>query len=280
MKRIATLLTVCVMMTATTWCLSNTLAQPQAPSQIQALSSVAAIQPGKPFTVALKMTMEDGWHSYWVNAGDAGFPLSVDWTLPAGFTVGEFHWPVPKRLEAEGTISFIYEKEATVLVDITPPKTLQAGSTVKLVGKASWLVCKAECIPASGNVALSLPVQAEEQPNPKTAPIFQRAQENTAAALPTGWTTAFARTGSNYVLTLTAPEGTVIPNEGWSFLPESTELAYNKPAVFVVKANVLSVTIPATDDGKKPVTKLRGILLAPEKTEVVPKWTAIQALKP
>ena len=31
-----------------------------------------AIQPGKPFRVALRLRMADGWHTYWKNPGDAG----------------------------------------------------------------------------------------------------------------------------------------------------------------------------------------------------------------
>ena len=34
------------------------------------------------------MRTRPGWHGYWLNPGDAGLPMSVEWTLPAGWSVG------------------------------------------------------------------------------------------------------------------------------------------------------------------------------------------------
>ncbi|MGE0161477.1 MAG: hypothetical protein AB7T31_19045, partial [Gemmatimonadales bacterium] len=51
-------------------------------SEIQLVSSVASIQPGASFTLAVHITVDPGWHTYWTNGGDAGDELLVDWTLP------------------------------------------------------------------------------------------------------------------------------------------------------------------------------------------------------
>ena len=34
------------------------------------------------------MRTNPGWHGYWLNPGDAGLPMDVQWQLPKGFTVG------------------------------------------------------------------------------------------------------------------------------------------------------------------------------------------------
>ena len=31
------------------------------------VAEVTAIRPGEPFTVALRLTMDEGWHSYWIS---------------------------------------------------------------------------------------------------------------------------------------------------------------------------------------------------------------------
>src|SRR6188768_425496 len=53
-----------------------------------------SIQPGKSFWVALKLEHDEHWHSYWINPG-TGYPTSIKWTLPAGFTAGPIIWPTP-----------------------------------------------------------------------------------------------------------------------------------------------------------------------------------------
>jgi len=49
------------------------------------ISEVESIQPGKPFWVALRLKMDEHWHTYWRNAGDAGLETKIDWTLPERF---------------------------------------------------------------------------------------------------------------------------------------------------------------------------------------------------
>ncbi len=40
--------------------------------------------PGSTTTLALTMAPEKTWHGYWVNGGDAGFGLAVEWNAPEG----------------------------------------------------------------------------------------------------------------------------------------------------------------------------------------------------
>ena len=46
-----------------------------------------ALVPGKPATVALRLKMADGWHTYWRNPGDSGLPTTHTWQLPDGETL-------------------------------------------------------------------------------------------------------------------------------------------------------------------------------------------------
>jgi DsbC/DsbD-like thiol-disulfide interchange protein len=49
------------------------------------ISDSGAIAPGNKSRVALALTLEPGWHVYWVYAGDSGEPPSVKWSVPSGF---------------------------------------------------------------------------------------------------------------------------------------------------------------------------------------------------
>ena len=42
----------------------------------------SALVPGEPLTVALRLTMDRGWHTYWRNPGDSGLPTTLEWKLP------------------------------------------------------------------------------------------------------------------------------------------------------------------------------------------------------
>lgn len=115
--------------------------------------------PGQTVALALVMTPDKGWHGYWENPGDAGVPLSIEWTLPAGVSVGPFRYPVPQTLLIAGLMNHVYEHEYALLGTLTVPKDAAPGSRLRVAGKADWLACTdSVCVPESGEVALELTV--------------------------------------------------------------------------------------------------------------------------
>ena len=56
--------------------------------EAELVSEKTAIVPGEPLTVALRLRMERGWHTYWQNPGDSGLPTKLDWNLPSGVSAG------------------------------------------------------------------------------------------------------------------------------------------------------------------------------------------------
>src|ERR671926_32149 len=57
--------------------------------------------------LALHMRTNPGWHGYWLNPGDAGLPMQVEWQLPNGFSVGPLRYPVPGRFEIAGLMNYV-----------------------------------------------------------------------------------------------------------------------------------------------------------------------------
>ncbi|MEO8501715.1 MAG: protein-disulfide reductase DsbD domain-containing protein [Vicinamibacteria bacterium] len=129
---------------------------------VRLVPEIPSIQPGRPITVALHMTIAPGWHTYWRNPGDSGKPTSVLWTLPDGFKAGDLQWPVPARVVDAGLALYGYEGEVTFLTEITPGPDLPKGRFT-LAAKVSWLECRDLCIPGKASLELTLPLS--EGPN-------------------------------------------------------------------------------------------------------------------
>ncbi|MFL6733524.1 MAG: protein-disulfide reductase DsbD family protein [Sphingomicrobium sp.] len=117
-------------------------------------------QAGGDVELAFHMRTNPGWHGYWLNPGDAGLPMTVEWTLPKGASVGELRYPVPSRLLIAGLMNYVYEREYAVLVRLKVPA--RASGTLPIRAKASWLACTDRiCVPEKGDLSLDLPVGSD-----------------------------------------------------------------------------------------------------------------------
>ena len=127
--------------------------------KVTVLADVSAIQPGKPFMLGFKFSIEPKWHIYWKNPGDSGLATQIKLNLPPGFTAGELMFPVPKRLQLPGdVINYAYENEVMLMVQVLPPSDLPIGGSITISAKASFLVCNEVCIPGNEQTLLNLPV--------------------------------------------------------------------------------------------------------------------------
>ena len=117
------------------------------------------VGPGKAVWVGLQIAHQPDWHTYWKNSGDSGLPTVLDFKLPAGIDPGEIAWPAPKKIAIGTLANYGYEGTVLLPVPLQVAQTFNANQLdIRL--KASWLVCKKECIPQEGDFALSLPVKS------------------------------------------------------------------------------------------------------------------------
>ena len=129
------------------------------PVEAQLVAEPASVRPGTPFTAALVLRMDPGWHVYWKNPGDSGLPTTIDWDLPAGFSAGPITWPVPERIVTADLVTYGYSGQVLLLAEITPPANLGTGTPLILKARAGWLACRVECTPGKADLTLSLPVR-------------------------------------------------------------------------------------------------------------------------
>ena len=150
----------------------NTLVQsPQA--KVELLTHAPeGVAPGKTLWLGLQIAHAPDWHTYWKNPGDSGLPTMLEWTLPAGVSVGEIAWPTPRKFPIGDLANYGYDGTVVLPVPLTIAPDF-AGDQIDVALYASWLICRRECIPEEGNFALQLPV---EEPGSPAGPITAHAQ--------------------------------------------------------------------------------------------------------
>ncbi|HTZ69492.1 MAG TPA: protein-disulfide reductase DsbD domain-containing protein, partial [Acetobacteraceae bacterium] len=115
------------------------------------LSEPDSVAASKPFRIALRLTLAPGWHTYWLNPGDAGTPPEIDLT---GATAGPIAYPTPSHTSDGTFTSFEYTNEVLLPLTVTPPAK---PGPLHLAAHASWLVCAKICVPEEAAFTLDLP---------------------------------------------------------------------------------------------------------------------------
>ena len=136
---------------------SATVTQPHVTAEL--IAETTSLQIGKPFDVVLHLHMDENWHTYWINPGDAGLATVIKWTLPPGIqSAGPIEWPTPE-LHAMGPLTtYGYGGDVYLPTRITPITAL-AGELprhIEVKAHATWLVCQEECIPGKADLTVSL----------------------------------------------------------------------------------------------------------------------------
>ncbi len=140
------------------------------------------VAPGKPVWLGLQLAHQPEWHTYWKNSGDSGLPTVLDWQLPSGVSAGEIAWPTPRKIPIGTLANYGYENTVLLPVQLrVGPDFKGAELQVKL--KASWLVCRKECIPQDGDFSLSIPVKSSTA---ASSALFAATFAATPKALPAG----------------------------------------------------------------------------------------------
>ena len=121
------------------------------------------VAPGQPLWLGLQITHQPEWHTYWKNPGDSGLPTELAWQLPAGLDVGEIAWPLPRKLPFGSLANYGYEGTVLLPVPVTVSPSFAPGPLAQHVTaelRATWLVCRKECIPEEGHFTLQIPIRS------------------------------------------------------------------------------------------------------------------------
>jgi DsbC/DsbD-like thiol-disulfide interchange protein len=168
---------------------------------IEAFADQQSIEPGETFRVALVERIQPGWHTYWVNPGDAGQATRLRWNVPSGYRVDEVQWPVPQVFRSGSLVTYGYEGEVALVQTVHAPGSL-ASTPAKLSVEAQWLACQDICIPEHGVAQVTIRQESTAAHAPASAlpALFTAAGARLPKASP--WDASLAVGPASVVLTV------------------------------------------------------------------------------
>jgi thiol:disulfide interchange protein len=145
--------------------------------QAQLLSNTAVAAPGESIELGVQLKMAPGWHTYYKDAGDAGLPTKVEWSLPDGAVAQNLVWPEPEKFVESGITTYGYKESCLLKSTVKLPASL-SGKSLLLGAKVSWLACKDICLPGKAALSLRLPVAEHSLPSAQEKLFQQQARES------------------------------------------------------------------------------------------------------
>lgn len=237
-------------------------------SDIALVAESEGLRAGGTTTVALRITLDRGWHTYWTNPGDAGLPLTVQWTLPTGVTISALRLPVPHVLPQPPLMSYGYEHEVFVLADVSVAPSVAAGTRISLAADADFLVCADVCLPASAHVTLAASVAASPRASRWASAINETRDKLVRPA--SGWQTSVWRDGTRLLLIATLPDSMRSVLRAAYTIPDSADvLEHAAPQRMAITGDTLVMTWTVARRFSDTASRFSGVLLTDVRTASV-----------
>ncbi len=215
---------------------SNVVTTEQVRAQL--VSETTGYVAGEPLQLALRLQPQPQWHTYWRNPGDSGLETRIDWQLPAGASAAPISWPLPKKFEEAGLVSFGFEGDTWLLVEVATPA--DARGPLSLTARARWLACREVCIPGEGRFTLVLPPQQHATPGPLAAQ-FNAARQRQPVEV--DWPARFSAVDGELRIEL-RPPADALGEEIELFVVQPQLVDYGKPAALQRDGKTLSIEQP------------------------------------
>lgn len=228
--------------------------------EAELIAQNTSVQPGEPFWVGVKLTMDERWHTYWQNPGDSGLGTTIDWALPEGFSAGSIAWPHPHRIPIPPLVNYGYEDEVVLLTQLTPPANL-SGADVTLGAKVNWLMCDEQCIPGKATIELVLPIKdSAPESDANNTDAFKNAFDTLPVASD-GWATSARQQGNIIELEVTPPEDWTTGQTGVYFFANSEGVIEpSAPQTVEWNGRTLRLKMARAEVAPKAITTLSGVL--------------------
>lgn len=110
---------------------------------------------------ALRLTLQEGWKTYWRSPGDAGIPPRFEWRGSRNIGAVSILWPTPEITTTSGYQTIGYHDQLVLPIEITPKN---AGQPVVLAGEMQLGLCKEVCVPSEVTFKHQLDLDAGRSP--------------------------------------------------------------------------------------------------------------------
>jgi DsbC/DsbD-like thiol-disulfide interchange protein len=98
------------------------------------------------YIAALRLTLPEGWKTYWRAPGDAGIPPRFSWRGSRNVGSVNITWPSPEVFQQNGLQTIGYTTQMVLPIEITPT---HADRPIRLKGEIEFGMCKEVCIPGA-----------------------------------------------------------------------------------------------------------------------------------
>ncbi len=161
-------------------------------SSVRLITPWQTAPPSGELILGLQFRLSPGWHVYWKNSGDAGFPPAVTLQPADRLATPEILWPTPHRFELPGNlVAFGYEKEVVypVRTEIkASPATANgtsdvpvtsdsgeapSGAVLHIEADLDYLVCQVDCVPYRYKLTVDQPLGERTVADPATVTLLQ-----------------------------------------------------------------------------------------------------------
>jgi thiol:disulfide interchange protein DsbD len=227
---------------------------------LRLLADQTKVEGGDTIRLGLEQIIHPGWHTYWLNPGDSGTPIDIDWNVPAGTVITEPEWPSPQKIDYGPLTNYGYEKLVTLLQNLTLPDTID---DLPFMVKATinLLVCHDICIPETHDVSIVLNGNTPAEPEAITA---------AEATLPeqTDWQAKYYTENGNFIIDVTpsgsfpfsTTENIIIAPEEWGAVDNTAD------ASFDVNGNSLTIRQKLGARDLEEIDNLPLVIIAQDKT--------------
>lgn len=229
--------------------------------EVDILAEQNTLEPGGTLTLAVRQTIEPGWHTYWINPGDSGEPTTVEWSLPEGFEAGPLQWPAPHAIPTGPLTNFGYEGSVLALSELKLPSAELSSGPVTIGAKVRYLVCKDICIPEEAEAQLTL---GDGSQPARGASAIARARRMLPVELP-GSAQYEAKSAETLLLTVNLPGIDLSRAKSARFFPlEWGHISNPAEQPMTVSGDTLSLQLTRGDAKTTPV-ELKGVLTITEE---------------
>ena len=129
-----------------------------------AVRLISGIPDGASLRAGVEIRLAPGWKTYWRYPGDSGMPPRFDFSQSSNVKSATLSWPAPRRFVDDGGQSIGYDRNVIFPLQIVANNPAEP---VVLRLKFDYAVCEKLCVPAEGNVELSLgatPIASMSEP--------------------------------------------------------------------------------------------------------------------
>ena len=233
-------------------------------AQVTLSSDFETVSPGASGWLITRVKVESGWHMYWKNAGQSGYPTTIEWEAD-GVELGPLQFPAPKAYEFLEMIIYVHEGEVVLLTEMRVDEDFDS-ENLEIRGKLSTLICNEEnCIPYEADLILDIPLGKKSNPMPAESSLVSKAKASWPALVPADAQFSALLEEGSAVFQISHPGLSKLNISEFYFFPESEYLGHQLKQSFTLddEKGVLNFSLPVNPE-LNPPEKLTGVLTHPK----------------